>query len=88
MKKKETPLESFKRIQRESKVNKILSNLPVSRLVLPAFEDCREMITGLTEEAYQLLLKQPDEKKVIVMSVLIKFYAELKKMAEAGKTCG
>ena len=30
MKKKETPLESFNRMRRESKVNKILSNLPVS----------------------------------------------------------
>jgi hypothetical protein len=30
MKKKETPLESFNRMKRESKVNKILSNLPVS----------------------------------------------------------
>ena len=60
----------------------------VSRLVLPAFEDCGEVITNLTEEAYQMLLKQPDERKVITMSVLIKFYSELKKMAQAGKTCG
>ena len=60
---------------------------PVSCLVLPAFKDCRKVMANLMEEAYQLLLRQPDERKLITMSVLIKFYSELKKMAQAGKTC-
>ena len=65
------------------KEKKFNADKAVSRLVLPAFEDCKEVIINLTEEAYQLLLKQPDERKVITMSVLIKFYSELKKISQA-----
>jgi len=75
----ELSAENKKARQRIKDLNKLVS----LRLVLPMFEDCRDTIKDLTEEAYQKLLKEPNERKVITMSVLIKFYSEIKKISLA-----
>ncbi len=55
------------------------------QIILPPFDDCKEAINKITQETYEALKKEPDEKKVNVMAALVNFYGELKIIATSKK---